>query len=159
MSRAVSFAGKTVAKIIEGAVTGAIDGVLQLFGPQSFELMIQNDYYIIESILYAAKRRPDYSQVKGLTPEMARRVEARRAFMTKMALGILGMVKSFASRIPRPVLEQYLTPERFEKWMREKYPDLWKVVEKYGEKGKAWLRNEVEKDIKPFLLGAGKPSN
>jgi len=73
--------------------------------------------------------------------------------MAKWALAALGFARTMLRRIPEPTLKEYITPERLKKWMREKYPDLWKVFEEEGEKAETWLKNEVEKDLIPWIFG------
>jgi len=56
-------------------------------------------------------------------------------------------------KIPEATLKEYITPERLKKWMREKYPDLWAVFVEEGERAEIWLKNEVEKDLLPWIFG------
>jgi hypothetical protein len=124
------------------------------FDAQHLQIMIDNNWYVIESVLWAANQQPSYPH--ELSQEEVEHMEASRERVTRMALAALGFARMITSRFPRPLVEEYLNTEYAFKWLKNKRPELLPVLE--TEEGSRWLENEVEKDIKPYLWPAPNPA-
>ena len=74
--------------------------------------------------------------------------------MARWGLASLGFVRSLAKGIPIETVEEKLTVETFKNQCKQKYPDLYKVLEEEGEKADRWIEAEIRKDIIPWLGGA-----
>ena len=130
-----------------------IIGLMAPFDAQHLQIMIDNDWYVIESVLWAAKHKPDYPS--ELSEEEVKRMETSRDRMTRMAMAALGFARMIASRFPRPLVEEYLNVDYAFKWLKNKRPELLPILE--TEEGRRWLENEVERDIKPYLWPMSNP--
>ena len=130
-----------------------IIGLMAPFDAQHLQIMIDSDWYVIESVLWAAKHKPDYPS--ELSEEEVKRIEASRDRMTRMAMAALGFARMIASRFPRPLVEEYLNVDYAFKWLKNKRPELLPILE--TEEGRRWLENEVERDIKPYLWPMSNP--
>lgn len=130
-------------------------GLMAPFDAQHLQIMIDHDWYVIESVLWAAKRQPNYPS--ELSEEEVKRMEASRDRMTRMAMAALGFARMIASRFPRPLVEEYLNVGYAFKWLKDKRPELLPILE--TEEGRRWLENEVERDIKPYLWPMLNPEN
>jgi len=121
--------------------------------PEYLALCIENNIYIIQSILWAQKKSAEEIMAElnnyNLTQEqkIALLGELKKFDIVWKTINIIRMV------LARFSLDEKITPEKLEELMRQYYPELYEVYISYGEVGKAWLRNEVENDLKPFLRG------
>jgi hypothetical protein len=139
--------GRAGAKILAKSLERAVIGLMAPFDAQHLQIMIDNKWYVIESVLWAANQQPNYPQ--ELSQEEVKQMEASRDRTTRMALAALGFARMITSRFPRPLVEEYLNLEYAFKWLKNKRPELLPILE--TEEGRRWLENEVERDIKPYL--------
>lgn len=153
MEKITRIIGKGSAYIVQALVEGTLDGALDLFGTKGFEIMIDNDFYIIESVLWAAKKEPEFDKIKGITEEQKRIIKAKRLALVRWALQSLAIARKIALGMPGEVIFKNLTLENVKKWIKEKYPDIWKVIEAKGDKAENWLKKEILYDLIPFLRG------
>ena len=112
--------------------------------------MIENDWYVIESIFYAIRCGPKYPD--SLSREEAERLNSWWITASKMVLAMLGMAKSIASQLPPELVLEKLNGEWLMRRMRESYPELAEKVEEYGERGMRWVENQA-REIALFLTG------
>lgn len=93
--------------------------------------MIENDWLILESILYAMKYRPEYPEELD---EKEIKLEKVRVGSLNAVMPILGMAKTFASRLP----EEFILQNLDEGWLmhraNERFPILAERVKAHGEK-------------------------
>lgn len=153
LERTLTLLGRAGAKILAKSLERAVIGLMAPFDAKHLQIMINHDWYVIESILWAAKRQPNYPP--ELSEEEMKHMEASRLRMTRMAMAALGFSRMIASRFPRPLVEEYLNTEYAFKWLKNKRPELLPILE--TEEGRRWLENEVERDIKPFLWPIPNP--
>lgn len=151
MERAIGFMGKAGAKVLAKTLERMVVGLIAPFDAEHLKIMIDHDWYIIETIKWNAehglKQRPDYP--KELSPEEIERIEAMRKRAVRMALAALGFSRMIVSKFPKALVEKYLSVDYAFKWLGKHRPDLLPILE--TEKGRRWLKNEVESDIKPYL--------
>ena len=150
MERALRLGGKLLLKTLEASVEGAVQGGIDCIGPKGLDLMIENDWYIIESMFYAMRYRPDYPE--GLTKEEIARLEKARHGMLRAVMPILQLARTVASRLPPELIEQKLDGGWFMRRAKEKFPVLAERVEAHGDKGKKWIENQA-REVRDFLLG------
>jgi len=129
-------------------------GLMAPFDAQHLQIMIDNNWYVIESVLWAANQQPNYPH--ELSQEEVEHMEASRERVTRMALAALGFARMITSRFPRPLVEEYLNIEYAFKWLKNKRPELLPILE--TEEGRRWLEDEVERDIKPYLWPEPNPA-
>lgn len=149
------FAGKLGLAVLDGAVEGVISGALKAVGTKGLELMIDHDYYIVESIFYSARHQFDYNSLERgvqLSADEAAKLESLRAGMMKTVLPLLGMVRFVASKFPVKAVEAKLTPEWFLEKGNRRFPVLVRAVNKKGDKGRKWLERQV-KEIREYSVG------
>jgi len=117
--------------------------------------MIQNDFFIIESIQYAVQKELAFERIKGLSSEEKAKLKPRRTqlVMAKWAMVSLGFLRSLVKNIPIEKIEEKLTVENFKNWVKEKYPELYKVFEEEGERADRWIEAEIRRDLIPWLRG------
>jgi len=139
--------GKVSAVAAKAAIESLMAKFLSLFNENHLRLMIDNDWYIIESIQWSMRHRPDY---RGVPPDQARWFEARRLYFVKMGFAALGFARSIALMFPRHVVEKYLNAEYALKYFDKNIPWVSKVIREKGDRGRRWLEKQV-KEIKDFL--------
>jgi hypothetical protein len=153
----VSVVGRAGARILAKTLERMVVGLIAPFDAAHLQIMIDHDWYIIETIRWNAKHGSKHPPTypPELSEEEIRRIEALRSRAIRMAMAALGFSSMIVSKFPKPLVEQYLNVEYASKWLKNKRPDLLPVLE--TEKGAQWLRKEVETDIKPYLWPPSKP--
>ena len=119
--------------------------------------MIENGYYIIESLLYAMRYRPSYARDAArarmrLSEQEIAHLEGLRAGMARVVLPMLGMAKTIASRLPASFIEERLDAGWLKRRANERFPILAERVETHEEKGEGWLQKQAS-EIAQFLTG------
>ena len=117
------------------------------FSEKHLRLMIDNDWTIIASIVYAMKHRPNYP--KELSPEEVRRLESRRIAICKITWTNLLMIRQLVARLPRSLVERYLNKDYAMKYFRKKIPWVVEVIEKHP-RGEAWFEKQIE-EVREFI--------
>lgn len=149
--RAIRFAGKLGLKILEGALEGLIKGMLKCFGPERLSMFVESDWNILEGVFYGLYR-PPIEAYKQMDPREVMKAERVRRSLAKTVLPVIGMARNIASRFPAEAVEKKVTAE----WLLgkgEKYfPEIVDVVEKHGDKGRAWVERQAEQ-IRLYLTG------
>jgi LmbE family N-acetylglucosaminyl deacetylase len=113
--------------------------------------MIENNYSVLESVFHAYYGPPP-DAYRGLSAEEAARLEEFRRRSARLALSALGMAKTIASRFPAEAVEAKVTADWLLSKGRGRRSELVKVVEAYGERGRAWLEEQA-RQIAAFLTG------
>jgi hypothetical protein len=145
--RNVGFLGRISAAVMGTIIERAIVALLSAFHSEHLKILMDQDYYIIETTMNAAKKRPRYERY-NFTPEQIAQLEARRMGMVKRALGIMGMIRTLANRFP--AFREELTIEAVRKWLKEQRPDLLAAIDAHPNK--AWLENQI-KEIRVYFWG------
>jgi len=145
--RNVGFLGRISAAVMGTVIERAIVALLSAFHGEHLKILMDQDFYIIETTMNAAKKRPRYERY-NFTPEQITQLEARRMGMVKRALGIMGMIRTLANRFP--AFREELTIEAVRKWLKEQRPDLLAVMDAHPNK--AWLENQI-KEIRVYFWG------
>lgn len=150
MERTLRLTGKLGLAVLEAALEGAISGAVKALGPESLDLMIDKNYYIVDSIFYSIRHQPTYPP--ELSEEQIARLEWMRAAMSRTVLPLLGMVRFVASKFPPEAVEQKVTPEWLLKRGKEKFPELVTRVRAKGKRGRWWLERQAE-EIRAYATG------
>ena len=150
MERVLRSLGRVSAAAAKAAAERLILQLTQIFDEKHLRVMIRNDWYVIESIMWNLKHKPDYSKVP---PELAREFELKRAHFLKMGVAALGFMKQIVSFFPPQLVKKYLNYEYALKYYRKHVPWIVKVIEEEPN-GERWLKNQI-KEIRDFLY---KPS-
>jgi hypothetical protein len=137
--------------MLEAAVEGLVDGVLKVLGPERAKLLIDNDWYLVESIFYGACSVPIDEYVK-MQPEEVLQGERYRVGVARVALPILGWSRNIARMFPPKEIERKVTPEWLIARGERQYPELLKVWRDSGEKGDRWLAGQ-SRELVNFLTG------
>jgi len=103
VERTLSFVGKASARILKSAVERIFLRLIGPFNAKHLKVMVDNDWYIIESIRYNASRpQADFSGAEGkLSPQEIQALRARERVLLRMALAAMGMAKKTALQFPR----------------------------------------------------------
>jgi len=144
-------AGRIGLALLEGAIEGAVDGMVKCFGAEKIKLMILNDWYIIASIYFSTTGGLLGREGK-LPPEELEKARRIQGFVARTVLPILHMLRSTASRFPAEAVARKINPEWLKTRGREKFPELVEAVEDMGGMGERWLQNQC-KEIVDFALG------
>jgi len=150
LERVLRFTGKFSVKMLEASADGLIRGALKCVGPKGLDIMIEHDWYIIESLFYAMRYKPSYPD--GLSEEQIAQLESSRAGITKIVLPALGMAKMVANKLPPSLIENSLDGGWLMRRAKERYPVLAERVEAHGERGRRWIEKQA-KELRDFLLG------
>jgi len=145
------YTGRIGLALLEGAIEGAVDGMVKCFGAEKIKLMILNDWYIIASIYFSTTGGPLGREGK-LPPEELEKARRIRGFVAKTVLPILHMLRSTASRFPAEAVVSKINPEWLKTRGREKFPELVEAIEDMGDMGDRWLQNQCN-EIVDFALG------
>jgi len=117
-----------------------VQGALKAIGTRGLEVMIDHDWYLIESIFYSVRYQPNYPS--ELSEKEIAKLERMRATMLKTVLPILGMVRFVASKFPPEAVEAKVTPDWLLGKGKKRFPQLVRVVKKKGEKARKWLEKQ-----------------
>ena len=137
--------------------------LLESIEPQHFALCIEHDLYIFNSIAYALQKTHNELEQEIITKYNVDKEEAQRLIkalrMNTMMINIFRLVHQMITRLRLGNLINRLDVETAERLLEKYAPALFEVYKRYGEKGKRWLQNEIEYDLKPFLLGKDNNKN
>jgi len=147
----VRFSGKLGLKLLEASLEGLIQGLLKCISAERLGMFIENNWTILESIFYNLNRVPTDAYAK-LTPKEVAMAERIRRGMTRTVLPVLGMARTVASKFPPSAVESKVTPDWLLEKGRKRFPELVAVIEKHGERGRRWLRNQAI-EIREYLTG------
>lgn len=145
--RALSFVGRLSVAVMGKAIERAIVALIGAFHDEHLKILMDNDYYVIETVLNASKKRPRYERY-GFTEDQIRQLEYKRLTMTKRALGIVGMIRTMAAKVPG--FREELTLKNMREWLQKNRPDLLSVIDEHPNK--KWLENQVF-EVKKFFWG------
>ena len=138
-------------KLLEAVVEGLVEGALNVLGPEKAQLLVDNDWYIIETMFYASTNIP-VEGYKKMKPEEIQKAEQMRKALAKTVLPVLGMAKFVASKFPVEAVEAKVTPEWLIKRGEERFPEIVKVWKDTEEKGEQWLEKQAA-EIVGYLTG------
>lgn len=145
--RAISFMGKLGTRIMATIIERSIVALIGAFHGEHLKILMDNNFYVIETVLTASKKRPRYERY-NFSEEQIRQLEQKRFTMVKRALGLIGMIRTLASRFP--AFREELTLENVRKWLQKERPDLLDFMDKH--ENKAWLENQIN-EIRKFFWG------
>jgi hypothetical protein len=145
--RNAGFLGRIGAAIMGTVIERGIVALLSAFHGEHLKMLMDQDFYIIETTLNAAKKRPRYERY-NFTQEQIAQLESKRMGMVKRALGVMGMIRTLANRFP--AFRDELTIEAVRKWLKEQRPDLLAVIDAHSNK--VWLENQI-KEIRVYFWG------
>jgi hypothetical protein len=114
-------------------------------------MFIENDWNILEAFFYGLCRPPVEAYEK-MTPEEVKKAEKVRSMMGRTILPIINLALKTARSFPPEAVESKVTAEWLLKRSRDHFPELAAVIDKYGDKGRAWLERQAEQ-IRLYLTG------
>jgi hypothetical protein len=147
VEKGLSFIGHVGAAVLETMIERAIVALIGAFSAEHLKILMDHNYYVIETVLNATKRRPNYEKY-NFTPEQIKVLEARRLVMIKRALGVIGMIKSLTSRFPE--YREQLTIDNVRDWLMKHRPEIMATIDAHPNK--MWLQNQIN-EIKRFFWG------
>jgi hypothetical protein len=145
--RNIGFLGRLGAAVMGTVIERGVVALIGAFHDEHLKILMDQDFYVIETTMNAVKKRPRYERY-NFTPEQIAVLESRRIGMVKRALGIMGMIRTFASRFP--LYRDELTVENVRKWLKEQRPDLLAVIDAHPNK--KWLENQIT-EIRVYFWG------
>ena len=125
----------------------SIVALIGAFHDEHLKILMDNDYYVIETVLNASKKRPRYERY-GFSEEQIRQLELKRLTMTKRALGLMGLIRTLVAKFPG--FREELTLENVRGWLQAQRPDLLATIDTH--ENKAWLENQID-EISRFFWG------
>jgi len=147
LERSVGFLGRLSAAVMGTVIERSVVALLSAFSGEHLQILMDHDYYVIETALNATKKRPQYEKY-DFTEEQVRQLEFKRLTMVKRALGLMGMIRTLASKFPG--FREELTLENARGWLEKQRPDMLATIDSH--KNKKWLSNQV-KEIRKFFWG------
>lgn len=148
--RFVRVGGKLVASVFSAAVEGLVKGVIDCVGIKSIDLMIVNDWSLIEVVLNAIYRKPEYPP--ELSEEEVSRLEELRKQVGVFVLPLLGMARMIASKMPEEYIVERLDGGWLMRRIDEKFPELSDEIRKHGARGEEWVDRQA-RQIAYFFTG------
>lgn len=128
-----------------------IDGAINVLGSEKAQLLIDNDWFLLESIFWGATSVP-VEGYKKMKPEDVEKAEGMRQAVAKTVLPALAMARFVASKFPVEAVEGKVTPEWLIKRGEKRFPEIVKVWKNTGEKGEQWLEKQTS-EIVDYLTG------
>ena len=144
---AVSFMGRLGSRIMATTIERSMVALIGAFHDEHLKILMDNNYYIIETVLNASKKRPRYERY-GFSEEQIRQLELKRLTMIKRALGLMGLIRTLVAKFPG--FREELTLENVRGWLQAQRPDLLAVID--AHENKAWLENQID-EISRFFFG------
>jgi hypothetical protein len=137
-------------QILQPLINQFIKYILLGLDPEYLALCIENNLYIIQTILWAKKQ--EAINIKRVLDNYPLTEEQRAKLLAdfkklEMMWGTINLIRVALSKYN---LDKVLTVEKLEELMREHHPAMYEVYLSYGERGRKWLQNEIEYDLKPF---------
>ena len=134
--------------------------MLRVLGPDKLQLLIDNDWYLIESIFYGAytasleesARRGGSPSSPSTQPEEVSQGERYMVGVAKVALPLLNWARSIASMFPPDAVSRKVTSEWLISRGEKHYPEVVAVWRGSGERGERWLKVQA-KEIVDYLIG------
>jgi len=145
--RTLSFIGRLGARVMATAIERSIVALIGAFHDEHLKILMDQNYYIIETVLNASKKRPSYEKY-NFSEEQVRQLEYKRLTMTKRALGVMGMIRTLTSKFP--AFREELTLENVRGWLQKQRPDLLALID--AHENKTWLENQII-EIQKFFWG------
>jgi len=144
------FSESLLTGIIDGSVSGLIEGAMSWVGPGGAQMLIDHDKYVLSVVLNALFGDLEYPD--GISGEEMARLEGMRDSLGRKVLQVMGMVRTFASRFPEEAVRAKVTPEWLIRRGERGFPEVVEVWRRNGERGRLWLRNQSE-EIADYLTG------
>jgi len=145
--RTLSFIGRLGARVMATAIERSVVALIGAFHDEHLKILMDQNYYIIETVLNASKKRPSYEKY-NFSEEQVRQLEYKRLTMTKRALGVMGMIRTLTSKFP--AFREELTLENVRGWLQKQRPDLLALID--AHENKTWLENQII-EIQKFFWG------
>jgi hypothetical protein len=145
--RTLSFLGRLGARVMTTAIERSVVALIGAFHDEHLTILMDNNYYVIETVLNASKQRPNYEKY-NFSEEQIAQLEQKRMVMTKRALGVMGMIRTLVTKFPGA--REELTLENVRGWLQKQRPDLLAVMDAHWNK--AWLENQI-REIQRFFFG------
>ena len=145
VERDISFIGRLGARVMATVIERSIVALIGAFHDEHLKILMDNNYFIIETVLNASKKRPRYERY-GYSEQQIAQLEYKRLTMTKRALGLMGLIRTLASKFP--AFREDLTLENVRGWLQKQRPDLLAVIDSHSNKN--WLQNQVNEILKFF---------
>ena len=139
--------GRLGSRIMATTIERSIVALIGAFHDEHLKILMDNDYYVIETVLNASKKRPRYERY-GFSEEQIRQLELKRLTMTKRALGLMGLIRTLVAKFPG--FREELTLQNVRGWLQAQRPDLLATIDKH--ENKAWLENQID-EISRFFWG------
>jgi hypothetical protein len=141
-------------QILQPIINKFIKYILLGLNPEYLALCIENNMYIIQTILWAKKQ--EAINIKIVLDNYSLTEEQRAKLLAdfkklEMMWGTINLIRASLSKYN---LDKVLTVEKLEELMREHHPAMYEVYLSYEERGRRWLENEIEYDLKPFCRGS-----
>jgi len=151
LGRVAQFSSKLGVVLLESAVEGLVEGGLKVLGPEKVRLMVDNNWFLMESIFCCAYNVPVEAYAK-MTKEEVLKAEQVRVSLAKVVLPVVGMAKRVAGMFPSKAVEEKVTP----KWLiargEKRFPELVEVWRSSGDGGEKWLEDQA-KELVDYLTG------
>jgi hypothetical protein len=151
LGKVASLSGKLGISVLEAAVEGLVEGGLKLLGPEKLRLMVENHWFIMESIFYCAYNVPVEGYAKMSREEVAK-AEKVRAALVRSVLPVVGMARRVAGMFPPKAVEAKVTPQWLIARGEKRFPELVEVWRNSGGEGEKWLKEQAD-EIVGFLTG------
>ncbi|MGC8937221.1 MAG: hypothetical protein ACP5KV_07685 [Candidatus Methanomethylicaceae archaeon] len=132
-------------------IEGAIKGILNVLGTEKLGMFIENDWNILEALFYGLSHTPKEAYEK-MRPEEVSKAERIRRSLASTVLPVINMTLRVARSFPPEVVESKVTADWLMERSKKNFPELAAVIERYGDKGRAWLDRQAEQ-IRLYLTG------
>lgn len=147
VERDISFMGRLGARVMATVIERSIVALIGAFHDEHLKILMDNNYFIIETVLNASKKRPRYERYNFSEQQIAQ-LELKRLTMTKRALGVMGMIRTLTSKFP--AFREELTLENVRGWLQKQRPDLLATID--AHENKTWLENQII-ELQKFFWG------
>jgi hypothetical protein len=141
-------------QMLQPIINKIIKYVLLGLNPEYLTLCIENNLYIIQSILWAKKQEAINIKMALENYSLTEEQRARLIADFKKIEIMWGFINLLRTSLSKYNLDKVLTVEKFEELMKQHHPTMYEVYLSHGEQGRKWLENEIEYDLKPFFKGS-----
>lgn len=154
-----SFSSSLFTSYIEKLITEFI----KLIEPRYLAKCIEYNIYIFDSIAYSLSYTKSVEELKqelitqyNINESDAENLVRKSLYMKRIGMVTFRLLHNILRRLPWSSIESKINVDNLERLLYRYHPELYAVYAQYGEQGRQWLHNEIEYDLKPFIMGKKK---
>ncbi|MEM1950436.1 MAG: hypothetical protein QXI43_00170 [Candidatus Nitrosocaldus sp.] len=158
-----SFSSSFSSSLFTSYIEKLITEFIKLIEPRYLAKCIEYNIYIFDSIAYSLSYTKSVEELKqelitqyNINESDAENLVRKSLYMKRIGMVTFRLLHNILRRLPWSSIESKINVDNLERLLYRYHPELYAVYAQYGEQGRQWLHNEIEYDLKPFIMGKKK---